>query len=88
MKTTELHAQDIQALLQLRATTKSLDSSSIRIDLAPYSHVHWLNNLEKVRQDKTRQEKKRKEKKRKEKNRETTPFGINSLRSQVLHWAA
>jgi len=48
LKSTELQAQDIQALLQLRASTKSLDSSSIRIDLAPYSHVHWLNNLEKV----------------------------------------
>ena len=59
LKTTELQAQDIQALLQLRATTKSLDSSSIRIDLAPYSHVHWLNNLEKVRQNKKRKEKKR-----------------------------
>ncbi|KAL0021594.1 hypothetical protein WJX79_001497 [Trebouxia sp. C0005] len=47
LKTTELQAQDIQALLQLRASTKSLDSSSIRIDLAPYSHIHWLNNLEK-----------------------------------------
>ncbi|DBA75355.1 TPA: hypothetical protein ACH3X1_010624 [Trebouxia sp. C0004] len=47
LKTTELQAQDIQALLQLRASSKSLDSSSIRIDLAPYSHVHWLNNLEK-----------------------------------------
>jgi hypothetical protein len=55
LKTTELHVQDIQALLQLRATTKSLDSSSIRIDLAPYSHVHWLNNLEKVRKEKKRE---------------------------------
>ncbi len=54
LKTTELHAQDIQALLQLRSTTKSLDSSSIRIDLAPYSHVHWLNNLEKVSKEQKR----------------------------------
>ena len=48
LKTTGLQAQDIQLLLQLRGTIKSLDSNSIRIDLAPYSHVHWLNNLEKV----------------------------------------
>lgn len=48
LRATELQAQDIQALLQLRASTKSLDSSNIRIDLAPYKHVHWLNDLEKV----------------------------------------
>jgi len=40
---------------------------------------------EKKRKEKKRKEKKRKEKKRKEK---MTPKGVNSLRSQVLHWAA
>ena len=48
LKTTQLQAEEIQGLLQLRATTRSLDSSSIRIDLAPYTPVHWLNDLEKV----------------------------------------
>jgi len=41
---------------------------------------------EKKRKEKKRKEKKRKEKKRKEKKRKenTTPFGINVLRSQVF----
>ncbi len=45
---------------------------------------------EKKRKEKKRKEKKRKEKKRKEKKRKEkmTPKGVNSLRSQVLHWAA
>lgn len=34
--------------MQLRAGATSLDPTSIRIDLAPYQHVHWLNDLEKV----------------------------------------
>ena len=38
-----------------------------------------------LRKEKKRKEKKRKEKKRKEK---TTPFGVNSMRSQVLYRAA
>jgi len=45
---------------------------------------------EKKRKEKKRKEKKRKEKKRKEKKRKenTTPFGVNLMRSQVLYRAA
>ena len=49
LKATAIQAQDIHGLLQLRTNTTSLDSSTIRIDLAPYQYVHWLNDLEKVR---------------------------------------
>ncbi len=44
----------------------------------------------KERKEKKGKEKKRKEKKRKEKKRKEkiTPLGVNSMRSQVLYWAA
>ena len=48
LKATELQPQDIQSLLRLRATASPLDGSNLRIDLAPYTHVHWVNDLEKV----------------------------------------
>ena len=48
LKATALQPEDIQALLRLRASASPLDSSNLRIDLAPYTHVHWLNDLEKV----------------------------------------
>ena len=48
LKATELQPEDIQGLLRLRATASALDSSNLRIDLAPYHYVHWVNNLEKV----------------------------------------
>ena len=43
-----LQAEELQGLMQLRGGVTPLDPSSIRIDLAPYQHVYWLNNLEKV----------------------------------------
>lgn len=48
LATVGLQPQEVQGLLQLRAQAVPLDSSSIRIDLAPYQHVTWLNDLEKV----------------------------------------
>lgn len=48
LKATSLQPEDIQSLLRLRASATPLDSSNLRIDLAPYTHVHWLNDLEKV----------------------------------------
>lgn len=48
LKATALQPEDIQALLRLRASASPLDSSNLRIDLAPYTHVHWLNDMEKV----------------------------------------
>lgn len=44
-----LQPQEVQSLMQLRSQAVQLDSSSVRIDLAPYQHVSWLNDLEKVR---------------------------------------
>ena len=51
LKATALQPEDIQSLLRLRASASPLDSSNLRIDLAPYNHVHWLNDLEKVTED-------------------------------------
>lgn len=48
LKETVLQPEDIQSLLRLRASVKPLDSTNLRIDLAPYTHVHWINDLEKV----------------------------------------
>jgi len=48
-------------------------------------HPSMSLRKEKKRKEKKRKEKKRKEKKRKEK---TTPFGVNSMRSQILYRAA
>ena len=48
LKATGLQQEDIQSLLRLRSTASALDSTTLRINLAPYQHVHWLNDLEKV----------------------------------------
>ncbi|KAL3134029.1 hypothetical protein ABBQ32_008463 [Trebouxia sp. C0010 RCD-2024] len=49
LKETTLQPEDIQSLLRLRASVTPLDSTNLRIDLAPYTHVHWINDLEKDR---------------------------------------
>lgn len=48
LKATGLQPEDFQGLLRLRASVAPLDSTTLRIQLAPYTHVHWMNDLEKV----------------------------------------
>lgn len=48
LKATALQPEDIGSLMKLRAHRLETAADDLRIDLAPYQHVAWLNDLERV----------------------------------------
>ena len=49
LKATALQPEDIGSLMKLRAHKLETAADDLRIDLAPYQHVAWMNDLERVR---------------------------------------
>ena len=50
LKATALQPEDIGSLMKLRAHRLETAADDLRIDLAPYQHVAWLNDLEQVQE--------------------------------------
>ena len=48
LKATALQPEDIGSLMKLRAHRLETAADELRIDLAPYQHVAWMNDLEQV----------------------------------------
>ena len=49
LKATALQPEDIGSLMKLRAHKLETAADDLRIDLAPYQQVAWMNDLERVR---------------------------------------
>ena len=49
LQATALQPEDIGSLMKLRAHKLETAADDLRIDLAPYQHVAWMNDLERVR---------------------------------------
>ena len=48
LQATALQPEDIGSLMKLRAHRLETAADELRIDLAPYQHVAWMNDLEQV----------------------------------------